>query len=640
VIAAEGGPRPLEELRNRFSISLLALIATRLLGDLGMAPPPSARLFQMADVEADISDASEITGALEHAIDALLGSMRATPESVPDLLGAAFEGLLSLEIGGAPGARHLSSSRRRRRTGSFFTPSTITALVLERALQMLTAVGRSPASDIAVCDPACGAGAFLIAAARALVEARRRDALEARVPFDEIAARRRVAQHCIAGVDLDPLAVAITELSLWAFVGDPTFPPEALVRLHQGDAVTGRGFSDRGVLTADRYRFDWDAAFPGERERGFDLVVGNPPWIAYAGRATQPLAPARRAFFAQSYRAFRGYPTLHAVFVERAAELCPSGIVALVIPSPLADLDGYRPARRALASSHAVCEPMLEFGQDAFEEVTQPCFALIARPRSGPAVDAELGRPFRLSERARCGVPARALEVPEALSRFGDVTPLPHELFREMGFQTTRSVSQALLKRGERADAEHSYPLLEGREVSEFKVGPPRLFLRPDLEFLARARCRLRAREEYRTVRFVVRQTAKVPIAALHSGEPFRNTLLAGFETEEFPASLLVGLLNSSLYRALHVSRQRDARQAVFPQVKIAHLRALPRPPSLRTERAARVRALANLASQTGLSKELRRELDSAVFDLFDFSVSEREQTLAFLVQRAPELVP
>ena len=58
-----------------------------------------------------------------------------------------------------------------------------------------------------------------------------------------------------------------------------------------------------------------------------------------------------------------------------------TGVLALLIPSPLSDLEGYRPARSALSASHAVCEPLLELGQDAFASVTQPCFALVARPR-------------------------------------------------------------------------------------------------------------------------------------------------------------------------------------------------------------------------------------------------------------------
>ena len=107
-------------------------------------------------------------------------------------------------------------------------------------------------------------------------------------------------------------------------------------------------------------------------------MIGNPPWVAYAGRAAQPLSPERKAYFADHYSTLKGYPTLHGLFVERALRLAPQGTVALVVPSPIADLHGYRAVRRAVRATHTPCEPMLEFGQDAFASVTQPCFALIA----------------------------------------------------------------------------------------------------------------------------------------------------------------------------------------------------------------------------------------------------------------------
>jgi hypothetical protein len=367
-------------------------------------------------------------------------------------------------------------------------------------------------------------------------------------------------------------------------------------------------------------------------------VIGNPPWIAYAGRSAQPLEPARRRALRQNYEGFRGYPTLHGAFVERACRLAPRGVVALLLPSPLADLDGYRPLRRALLRTHAPCEPMLEFGQDAFAEVTQPCFALVARPLDPAEVLAEpLERRFRLLERARQNGVARALSEPAALARLGLGEPFPPELFGEMGFQTTRVVSERLLRRADAPDSVHTYPLLEGRVVSEFVVGRPALFLRPDQELLKRERCRLRPLEDYRRARFVVRQTAKIPIAALHaSGLPFRNTLLAGFFSEQWPPDFLVGLLNSSLYRAFHVARQRDARQAAFPQVKISHLRALPRPPADADQ--VRVRELVACATQEGPNPELRRSLDDAVFDLFGLEAADRESIRGFVRERVPEL--
>jgi hypothetical protein len=334
------------------------------------------------------------------------------------------------------------------------------------------------------------------------------------------------------------------------------------------------------------------------------------------------------------YTTLKGYPTLHGLFVERAVRIAPQGTVALVVPSPIADLDGYRAVRRAVRAGHTPCEPMLEFGQDAFLSVTQPCFALIAEATTGDASsDAVADAPFRLAERQRAGAEAALVNPPEALLELGKLPPFPRESFGEMGFQTTSTVTQTLLLRSPAPDARHVYPLLEGRDVREFSQGRPRLFLSPDREALQKARCRLRDRVEYGRVSFVIRQTARYPIAALHGGLPFRNSLLAGFEVDGLPANLMVGLLNSSLYRALHLASRRDARQAVFPQVKISHLRALPLPPRDSTLHAE-IAALAEELTRAGVSAALAERLDAAVFRLFALEPWAAREIVEFLAAR------
>jgi hypothetical protein len=608
--------------------------ARRLLAEWGLPLPRGAGLFRLEPLEQRLEDVRAANAELEAAL-ARSWELGAPPAPrPPELLGARFEALLGYRIERAKGVFVLCPARNRKRTGSFYTPDALSRSVASQALERVAALGRLDAPDFAICDPACGAGAFLLEVARQLHA--RRAAQRESGAFDSAGEWRRILAS-LCGVDVDPVALDVAQIVLYAAARDPTLEASDLGRLRRGDALGGRGFGADSEPRA-RAAVDFNAAFPEVASRGFDLVIGNPPWIAYAGRSAQPLEPARRRALRQNYEGFRGYPTLHGAFVERACRLAPRGVVALLLPSPLADLDGYRPLRRALLRTHAPCEPMLEFGQDAFAEVTQPCFALVARPLDPAEVLAEpLERRFRLLERARQNGVARALSEPEALARLGLGEPFPPELFGEMGFQTTRAVSERLLRRADAPDAVHTYPLLEGRVVSEFVVGRPALFLRPDPELLKRERCRLRPLEDYRRARFVVRQTAKIPIAALHaSGLPFRNTLLAGFFSEQWPPDFLVGLLNSSLYRAFHVARQRDARQAAFPQVKISHLRALPRPPVDADQ--VRVRELVACATQGGPSPELRRSLDDAVFDLFGLEAADRESIRGFVRARVPEL--
>src|SRR5262249_19247415 len=140
-----------------------------------------------------------------------------------------------------------------------------------------------------------------------------------------------VVRRELFGVDVSPLALAVAETVLWLVADDPTLSLGAAgAQLREGDALCepsaagalGRLGVDFGELTSDG--------------RGFDLVIGNPPWVAFAGRATQPLSPALRTHYRRTFRAFHGYPTLHGLFVELGARLAPRGVVALLVPSPIA----------------------------------------------------------------------------------------------------------------------------------------------------------------------------------------------------------------------------------------------------------------------------------------------------------------
>jgi hypothetical protein len=128
---------------------------------------------------------------------------------------AVFPGLFYLDPRGAS----------RKTTGSYYTDRRLIDELIHSALEPVVKDRLSKANDkesvllsIKVCDPACGSGAFLIAAnnflARELAKMRTRDQLE---PSEkEIRrARREVLQHCIYGVDVNPMAVELTKVSLW-----------------------------------------------------------------------------------------------------------------------------------------------------------------------------------------------------------------------------------------------------------------------------------------------------------------------------------------------------------------------------------------------------------------------------------------
>jgi len=125
------------------------------------------------------------------------------------------------------GAMIFQPSNERRRSGSHYTPSALTAPIVEAALApVLRQLGENPTPEqilqLKVCDPAMGSGAFLVETCRqlgdVLVKAWHMHDSVPPIPPDEdevLHARRRVAQRCLYGVDKNPLAADLAKLSLW-----------------------------------------------------------------------------------------------------------------------------------------------------------------------------------------------------------------------------------------------------------------------------------------------------------------------------------------------------------------------------------------------------------------------------------------
>jgi hypothetical protein len=135
-------------------------------------------------------------------------------------------------------------------------------------------------------------------------------------------------------------------------------------------------------------------------------------------------------------------------------------------------------------------------------------------------------------------------------------------------------------------------------------------------------------------VKLLIRQTARFPMAALSDGSAFRNSILAGFDTPGYPATLLLGLLNSNLFRWFHYMQHRDARQGM-PQLKVSHLRALPALPSGSERVRVAIEALARRIGEAngGIEPELRTELDALVEQAFMLGATERQTVAVWAIQ-------
>ncbi|HXN88311.1 MAG TPA: DNA methyltransferase, partial [Methylocella sp.] len=169
-----------------------------------------------------------------------------------------------------PGTPLLQPTDERRRTGSHYTPRSLTAPIVKCALEpAFERVGADATPeevlDLKVCDPAMGSGAFLVEACRAIGERlvkawEKHQDKKPTIPGDEdeaLHARRLVAQRCLYGVDKNPGAVDLARLSLWL---------ATLARDHEFtflDHALKCGDSLVGLTTAQIAAANWDESRPG-----------------------------------------------------------------------------------------------------------------------------------------------------------------------------------------------------------------------------------------------------------------------------------------------------------------------------------------------------------------------------------------
>jgi hypothetical protein len=208
----------------------------------------------------------------------------------------------------------MPKSAHRKRFGIYYTPPAFTGLIVERTVDALVRdrfaslakthkvdpESREPQDPkrlraywtacleclkaLAICDPACGSGAFLIRAYESMnahylavwhglggsgAPKEELDALQDAIPD-------LILSSNLYGVDLSREGVEITQLALWirsARAGKSLMNLSKNI-LHGNSLVTD--------LAVDPHALDWAGAFPqvfGKgKAGGFDCVIGNPPW--------------------------------------------------------------------------------------------------------------------------------------------------------------------------------------------------------------------------------------------------------------------------------------------------------------------------------------------------------------------------
>ncbi len=209
--------------------------------ELGL-PPLGSFLFStqaLPDLEESVLSNDDLLEAIR-SLSLTSDGHRRRPVDYKNLgseeLGSVYESLLELHpvlnIHAGTFALATAGGHERKTTGSYYTHSSLIRSLLDSALEpVLQEAIKKPDPEAAllnlkICDPACGSGHFLLAAAHRMARhlAAVRTGEEELPPQAIRSALREVIGRCLYGVDVNEMAVELCKVALWMEALEPGKP--------------------------------------------------------------------------------------------------------------------------------------------------------------------------------------------------------------------------------------------------------------------------------------------------------------------------------------------------------------------------------------------------------------------------------
>lgn len=242
---------------------------------------------------------------------------------------------------------------------------------------------RDRIASLRIVDPACGSGVFLVMAFDWLKAELTRcnlrlfDLGEARLgdPDSEI------LTHNLFGVDVNEESVEIAKLSLWIKTARHGKVLDSLDdNIRVGDSlIEDSSFAYRA------HGFVWKEAFSDIfAEGGFDVVLGNPPYVR------MELLKALKPYLAKRFEVVSDRADLYAYFFERGVKLLkPGGRLGYISSSSFFKTGSGEPLRNFLRRK-ATLETIVDFGDHQIFEGVTTYPAILVMQAGAPPKDHKL----------------------------------------------------------------------------------------------------------------------------------------------------------------------------------------------------------------------------------------------------------
>ena len=206
------------------------------------------------------------------------------------------------------------AGREREKSASYYTPEVLTKCLVKYALkELLEGKTADQILELTVCEPAMGSAAFLNEATTQLAEAylsAKEKELGKTVPHDERVRELQkikmyIADRNVYGIDLNPVAVELAEVSLWLnSIYEGGYVPWFRTQINNGNSLIGarRQCYHKNQLTAEKGALVWynnapERIEPGQKRKFgtqiYHFLVGDPGMCNYTDKVIKELEPEK-----------------------------------------------------------------------------------------------------------------------------------------------------------------------------------------------------------------------------------------------------------------------------------------------------------------------------------------------------------
>lgn len=432
---------------------------------------------------------------------------------------------------------------------------------------------REELRKIKIVDPACGSGAFLIEAFDFLLKYNQMiddkifNMTGTKNLFDDTT--KEILENNIFGVDLNKESVEITKLSLWLRTANKD---KTLATLENNIKCGNSLISDKSLCEKG---FDWKEEFPEVfKEGGFDIVIGNPPYVLMQPSNTEEkLLEYYKTFEVASYKI-----DLFHLFFERGIKILKNnGKLGFITPNTYLTNKYIQKLREFILKNCSINE-VINYRNQVFSEANVDVATIILSKNK--VIDNRINIYEGDSEKLIFTKNQLQKEWEEDEDNIFNIKQSLNIKFNNCLEFEKIGISyfgiQAFDKKSSTSNekiSENYMPLIDGSEVNRYEYSIPQKYFDYREENIKSGG----NIDVYLKKRIVVRQIGKTPVIGICEPKILTSNTLYNLyiKDEKFSLYYVLSILNSNLIKYYWLSKYSDGKQ-LFPKIKGFQLRKLP----------------------------------------------------------------